>query len=293
MAILGDVRFRLAAALAVLAAVAAVATELAVGSGPGVKGVIREDSLASTSLQGRLRFAVYLPPGYAKGGRYPTIYYLHGLPAGGDAYRTFGFVPAALEQRRLAAIVVAPQGARDGDSDAEYLDWGPGRNWETAIARELPAYVDTHYRTLRGRAGRALVGVSAGGYGAFLLALHHLPTFAVVESWSGYFHPTDPSGTKALDLGSSRADEHASAHALVSTLRSDVRRYPTLLAFYVGTSDSRFRSENEQLDRELGTARVPHLFRLYAGGHSQDLWQREAGAWLALAVHRLEPPTKG
>src|SRR5207253_5090865 len=50
-------------------------------------------------------------------------------------------------------------------SDLEYLDWGPGRNWETAIARELPAYVDAHYRTVPGRAGRALIGVSAGGYG--------------------------------------------------------------------------------------------------------------------------------
>jgi S-formylglutathione hydrolase FrmB len=286
-------RFRLAAALPVLAAVAAVAAELAVGSGPGLKGVIRDGSLASKALHGQLSFDVYLPPGYAQGGRYPTIYYLHGLPADSGAYRTFGFVPAALEQRGLKAIVVAPQGARDGDADAEYLDWGPGRNWETALANELPAYVDAHYRTLAGRAGRALVGVSAGGYGAFLLTLHHLPTFAVVESWSGYFHPTDPSGTKPLELGSSDADAHASAHALVSTLRTGVRRYPTLLAFYVGVSDSRFRSENEQLNQELGAAGVPHLFRLYSGGHTQSLWQREAGAWLALAVHRLQRPTKG
>jgi putative tributyrin esterase len=287
------VRYRLAAALLGLALVAACATELAVGSETGLKGTVREDSLASKALDGRLRFAVYLPPGYGKGGRYPTIYYLHGLPANSTAYRAFGFVPAALEQRGLKAIVVAPQGARNDDSDPEYLDWGPGRNWETAIANELPTYVDEHYRTLPGRAGRALIGVSAGGYGAFLLALHHLPTFGVVESWSGYFHPTDPSGTKALKLGSSQANARASAHTLVSTLRSDVARYPTLLAFYVGTGDSRFRPENEQLNRELSAARVPHLFRLYSGGHSQDLWQREAGAWLALALGRLERPTKG
>jgi len=287
------VRYRLAAGLLGLVLVAACATELAVGSGPGLQGTVREDSLASKALDGRLRFAVYLPPGYGKGGRYPTIYYLHGLPADSTAYRAFGFVPAALEQRGLKAIVVAPQGARTDDSDPEYLDWGPGRNWEVAIAHELPAYVDAHYRTVRGRAGRALVGVSAGGYGAFLLTLHNLPTFAVVESWSGYFHPTDPSGTKALALGSARANEHASAHALVSTLRAAVERYPTLLAFYVGTGDSRFRAENEQLNRELSDARVPHLFRLYPGGHSQSLWQREAGAWLTLALGRLKRPAKG
>ena len=33
------------------------------------------------------------------------------------------------------AILVEPQGARDKDSDAEYLNWGPGRNWENYVSR--------------------------------------------------------------------------------------------------------------------------------------------------------------
>ncbi len=276
-----------------MAATVAAGTALAVGSSSGLEGTVREDSFSSKALRGTLRFAVYLPPGYNAGGRYPVIYYLHGLPATGDSFLAFGFVPSTLEQRGLRAIVVAPQGARDGDSDPEYLDWGPGRNWETAIAQELPAYVDAHYRTIARRAGRALIGLSAGGYGAFLLTLHHLPSFAVVESWSGYFHPTDPSGTKTLRLGSPQADARASAHTLVANLRQAVSRYPTLLAFYVGRDDTRFRAENVQLNRELTDARVPHVFRLYAGGHSLDLWLREAAAWLALAVRHLAPATKG
>jgi putative tributyrin esterase len=284
---------RAAVVLAVLSAAAAMATELALSSGPGLRGTVREDSLRSQALRGPLRFAVYLPPGYRSGRRYPVVYYLHGLPANESTYQTFGFVPATFERLGLDAIVVAPQGAREGDSDPEYLDWRPGRNWETAIADELPAYVDAHYRTIRARDGRALIGVSAGGYGAFLIALHHLSDFAVVESWSWYFHPTDPSGTKALELGSEQADARASAHALVGDLRTAVRRLPTLLAFYVGTTDNRFRAENVRLDRELTAAGVPHLFRLYSGGHSQQLWQREAAAWLRLAVQRLARPTTG
>jgi S-formylglutathione hydrolase FrmB len=284
---------RLAAVLVVLAA-AAAGTAYGVSTGPGLAGTVREDSFASKALRGQLRFAVYLPPGYGKGRvRYPVIYYLHGLPATSSAYLTFGFVPVTLEARRLRAIVVAPQGARDGDSDPEYLDWGPGRNWETAISEELPAYVDGHYRTIRGRTGRALIGVSAGGYGAFLLTLHHLSSFAVVESWSGYFHPTDPNGTKPLELGTPQADANASAHSLVSSLRQSVRRFPTLLAFYVGKDDTRFRAENVRLAQELTAAKVPHLFRLYPGSHSLTLWQREATPWLALALGRLQTATPG
>ncbi len=288
------VLLRIAAVAVVLAAAGAAATELAVSSGGGLKGTIHEDSFPAPALQGPLRFAVYLPPGYANSRRrYPVVYYLHGLPATDSAYRAFGFVPATLERSGLRAIVVAPQGARDGDSDPEYLDWSPGRNWETAIAQELPAYVDAHYRTIRNRRGRALVGISAGGYGAFLLALHHLPSFGAVESWSGYFHPTDPTGTKPLKRGSPEADAFANAHTLVEALHADIRRYPTLIGFYIGDSDDRFLSENVRLNRELNAARVPHVFRVYPGGHSQKLWQSQAGTWLQLAMKHLEAPTKG
>jgi enterochelin esterase-like enzyme len=55
----------------------------------------------------------------------------------------------------------------------------------------------------------------------------------------------------------------------------------------VGTSDGRFRSENETLDRELTSAKVPHVFRLYAGGHEHGLWEREAPAWIRLAAAHL------
>jgi len=120
----------------------------------GAHGRTQEDSYRSRALGGDLPFAVYLPPGYTRThARYPVIYFLHGLPASSYAYRGIGFVASALDALGRPAIVIAPRGARDGDSDPEYLDWGPGRNWETAIASELPRYVDAHYRTIRNRRG--------------------------------------------------------------------------------------------------------------------------------------------
>ncbi len=72
------------------------------------------------------------------------------------------------------------------------------------------------------------------GYGAVLLALHHLESFSVTESRSGYFHATDASGEYALDLGFPQANGRPSAHALVLQIRADVRRRPTFFSFYVG-----------------------------------------------------------
>ena len=255
------------------------------GSAP-TAGTFREDGYQSKALQGDLRFEVYLPPGYdTSSDRYPVIYFLHGLPASPYAFRGMTFVAQALEKAGRQAIVVAPQGARDGDTDPEYLDWGPGRNWETAISQELPRYVDAHYRTIGTRNGRALVGLSAGGYGAVTLALNHLDSFSVVESWSGYFRPTDPSGTRVLKYTPSQ-----SAHALIPVLKADEQRRPTFFAFYVGSEDTRFRAENEELDSELTAARVPHVFEIYKGAHQQTVWSAHAVLWLGLALDHLAAP---
>jgi enterochelin esterase-like enzyme len=276
--------------LAVAAVVAVFFTWAFEGGGAqsSPQGQVINTSFRSRALKGPLAVAVYLPPGYRTGHeRYPVIYFLHGLPASPVAYRQIGFVARTLDGLRARAILVAPQGARDGDSDPEYLDWGPGRNWETAIAREVPAFVDRHFHTILNRRGRALVGLSAGGYGAVLLALHHLSDFSVVESWSGYQHPTNPAGTAALDVGSAAANRRASAHTFVPQLRRAFRRRPTYFAFYVGKDDARFRAENQRLDAELDAARVPHLFRLYPGAHEQRVWSMHARAWLALALQHL------
>ena len=271
-----------------LAIVVAAALASAGGAATRAAHVSTERALYAPAVDGRLHLAVYLPAAYRTSGvRYPVVYFLHGLPASSTAYQGSSFLADALDRTVRSAIIVAPQGARDNDSDPEYLDWGRGRNWETAITRDIVQYVDSHFRTIPSRRGRAIVGLSAGGYGAVLLALHHLWSFSVVESWSGYFHPTNPAGTAAIDLGSRRANAYASVHSFVWTLKEWVARRPTFFAFYVGRGDSRFRDENVQLDRELDRARVGHVFRVYPGGHQQSVWQAHAAAWLNLALRHL------
>ena len=278
------------AVIAVLVVVLSAAAALTRGAqGRSGNAGVGERAFASRALGMQMRFAVSLPPGYEKGGRYPVVYFLHGLPASPSAFRDIGFVRRSLDEVARQAIVIAPQAARDGDSDPEYIDWGEGRNWETALARELPAYVDRHFRTIANRRGRALVGISAGGYGAMLIGLHHLGMFSVIESWSGYTTPTDPDGTRTLDLGSPAANARASAHALVRTLEASTAPRPTFLGFYVGSDDTRFLEENLRFDRELRAARVPHLFRLYPGGHTQALWSAHAAEWLDRGLAQLAP----
>jgi enterochelin esterase-like enzyme len=285
----------LVAVVALICLTAAVATVWAQapdsGGAPSPDVEVRQ--LHSNALRGTEHLAVHLPKGYrpAAKRRYPVIYFLHGLPGNATSYngpriRRLG---DSVERSGRQAIVVGIQGARRGDTDPEWHDWGRGRDWETAAAVEAVRYVDRHYRTISNRSGRALIGLSAGGYGATLIGFHRPQTYSVIESWSGYFHPTTPDGDGPLDLGDYRANRLASAHAYVRRALGLYTRHPTFLGFYVGDRDARFQKENEQLDRELTRARVPHSFAVYPGAHSGWFWDQHEDDWIVTALDHLAP----
>jgi enterochelin esterase-like enzyme len=277
-----------AAAAAALLLVAATLWRAPAGTAVPLRGEVAEGTFVSRATSGVRRYAVYLPPGYADSRtRYPVIYFLHGLPAGPRAYRDIAPIARAVEQAGRRAIVVGVQGARNGDEDPEWLDRGPGRRWETATAVELVQAIDSRYRTIASRRGRVLLGISAGGYGATIIAAHHPETYSVIQSWSGYFHPTTPDGTAPLDLGSGEANDWADFHKQIPVLERRLARYghATYFGFYVGTDDSRFRRENERVFQELRAARLPHVtFRLYGGAHDWSLWATHAPAWIGRAL---------
>jgi enterochelin esterase-like enzyme len=241
----------------------------------------------SPSLGGQFPTLVYLPASYRSGSRrYPVVYFLHGLPANPQSYTQNAFIAHALVSARAQAIVVTPQGARENDADREYLNWSSTENWPQAISRDLTACIDHRFRTVASREGRSLIGLSAGGYGAFNVGLRSLQTFGAVESWSGYFIGTDPSGYHVLKLGSPAAQRAATVPDGPALVK-EVARWPSLIAFYVGSSDDRFADANQAFDASLRRYGIAHVFRVYAGGHSGALWQAQAPSWLALALTYL------
>ena len=124
-------------ALVVLAALSTVAG--------GTAALLRSNrtvdaGFTSVALGGYVHARVILPPGYddSTTRRYPVVYFLHGLPATSTSYRGNAWLEQAV-QSAGPAILVLPQGARDADTDPEYLDWGKGRNWATYVSTELAA----------------------------------------------------------------------------------------------------------------------------------------------------------
>ena len=113
----------------------------------------------------------------------------------------------------------------------------------------------------------------------------------MIESWSGYFRPTDPTGEQTLDVGMDADDDaYASVFAQVPRLAKVFRKAADVLRVLRGRADPRFVSDNVQLDRQLTAAHVRHVFDVYPGGHDGALWERHAVRWLGIALNQLAAP---
>jgi S-formylglutathione hydrolase FrmB len=53
-------------------------------------------------------------------------------------------------------------------------------DWETYVARDLVAWVDSHYRTLATAASRGLAGHSMGGYGTMRIGMKYPEVFSSI-----------------------------------------------------------------------------------------------------------------
>jgi S-formylglutathione hydrolase FrmB len=173
-------------------------------------GTVRTQRFHSDSLGVSKDYLVYLPADYdtKPNARWPVFYYLHGLSGDETNWIHVGHLDRAGDQIALEAIVVMP----DGD-DGFYTDWvtpidydacmrdGTGlmnptgqsrartcvrqRSYETYITRDLIADVDRRFHTIAARDGRAIAGLSMGGFGALQLAMRHPDLYAAAASHSG------------------------------------------------------------------------------------------------------------
>ena len=169
---------------------------------------LSEWTLRTPALDVETRVRVLLPAGYGahRQRRYPVLYLLHGR--GGD-YRDWTRYGAAERiTARTPLIVVMPDAGRD----AEYTDWYQGGapilpRWETYHVAQLVPWVDARFRTIAARRGRAIAGLSMGGFGALSYAGRHPATYDAAASFSGALEigSEDAWGTRAAEPAQWRA----------------------------------------------------------------------------------------
>ncbi len=150
-------------------------------------------SYVSASMHTKVGYNIYLPPGYLDPGntnRYPVIYWLHGrgCSEGNDQFPV-STVDAAIRSNTIPPLIFV---YASGGGMSFYSDSFDGR-WmaETTIIKELIPHIDATYRTIPNRKGRAIQGMSMGGFGALKLALKYPEFFSSVVAFAGGYRSAD------------------------------------------------------------------------------------------------------
>jgi enterochelin esterase-like enzyme len=253
-------------------------------------GTVHRLTVPSPALGGRMQETyVYLPSGYAQHPRrhYSVLYLLHGFPGRPLAFLStvrMGIIDDVLTTRHRAQplILVMPFGSTGTFNDQEWVNGlGAGNRWSTFVSRDLVRYVDAHYRTIATAKGRAVAGLSEGGYGAINIALHHPREFSVVESWSGYIRPDKLRSIFGRNLQLLPAND---PRLLMRTAAPGLRKTGTYFWFYSGSTD-RYRRQNAAFAQQLAALGIPYSYRLVVGGHNWAIWRANAAlAYLAAAA---------
>lgn len=139
----------------------------------------------SPAVDRLMKYNVLLPKNYAHTtDRYPVLYLLHGLT---QNYTAWGLNNGAPFYAGLYddLIVVMPDGGNSWYVNWEKSDGGQTNNWADHIVEDVVSHVDWNFRTIARREGRAIAGLSMGGYGAITLGLRNPDMFISIGSTSG------------------------------------------------------------------------------------------------------------
>ncbi len=249
-----------------------------------------------------LHYNVVLPVDYAATARektrYPVLYLLHGL--GGSAG---DWVSARSRLAEYAAghrmILVVPEGKDGWYTDSATV---PTDKFETYFIEELLPDVQRRFRTVEAREGRAVAGLSMGGYGALKFALKHPEKFAFAASMSGAlgapsWKPEDPlpefvkpSVVRVFGPGDSPTRKANDIYRLAREMTPERIAALPFLYLDCGTEDFLIRS-NQELGALLVEKKIPHEYRQLPGGHSWPYWDKQVREILRLAAQKLATPS--
>ena len=246
------------------------------------------DNLSMTSkiLKMDRKYAIYLPADYEISGRsYPVLYLLHGAGDDQTGWVQFGEVKNITDKdiqegKCTAMIIVMPDGntGQRGYFNSPKGDW----NYEDFFFQEFMPFIEKTYRIRAEKRYRAISGLSMGGGGSFMYALHHPELFSSACPLSAYTGPiTLGEAAERLkkqypdisDADVSKNFSNLSATELIKNMPEDQKK---AVRWYIDCGDDDFLYEGNSLAHiAMRKKDIPHEFRIRDGAHNWTYW-REA-----------------
>ena len=261
---------------------------------------VRPGTFASASLGREVSYVVDLPPSYDGSGsrKYPVVYALHGLFEGSGFWERRGLAPllAGLRESRTVPefLVVAVDG---GNS---FFVNGPGGRYEDMVTKDLVAHVESAYRVVPGRKGRALLGVSMGGYAALHVAFEQPGFVAAVATHSAMLLERVPSAEQGAGRWHMAAFNKVFGDPIDTVLwaendplawarKVDPKVVPALYVDCGAEDRYGLASGHRELHAILDGRGVAHVFELPPGDHGYEFVRARLEKSLRFLGEALKP----
>ena len=230
------------------------------------------------------KYAVYLPPDYATSNRkYPVLYLLHGSGDDQTGWVQFGEVltiadKAILEGSATAMVIVMPDA--DSGKRGYFNDISGKWNYEDFFFKELIPEIEKKYRVKTTKQYRAVAGLSMGGGGSFMYALHHPEMFSSACPLSAYVGPLSmEEARKRMSRDNAKVSDadliaYTKKHNAIELIKAMPDSTKKAVRWYIDCGDDDFLYEGNSLVHiEMRKREIEHEYRVRDGGHHWTYWR--------------------
>ncbi len=221
------------------------------------------------------RLTVYTPAGYEQSSEhYPVLYLLHGMGGDEDAWATLGRATQIIDNliaqgKAKPMIMVMPNGnaalpSAPGESasglvvPSTKLPKTMDGAYETAFP-EIVNFIDSNYRTIAQKSGRAIAGLSMGGFHSLHISKQYPDMFDYIGLFSAAIFPFKGASSPIYDNFEGK-------------LAIQFAKQPALYWIAIGSTDFLY-DYNVQYRKLLDSKGYPYIYRESSDGHIWRNWR--------------------
>ncbi len=221
------------------------------------------------------RITIYTPAGYENSGeKYPVLYLLHGMGGDEEAWITLGRTVQIMDNliargEAEPMIVVMPNGNVDQEAAPGESDLGLVKpnmrlphTMEGSMEQSFPdivKFIESNYRVQKKKAGRAIAGLSMGGFHSLHISKQYPDLFDYVGLFSAAIWP----------------DKEASSpiyQDMEGKLKTQFGKHPKLYWIAIGKTDFLYK-DNVKYRQTLDEHAYPYEYYESDGGHIWKNWR--------------------